>query len=280
MRGGLHYSDIAILSIGTSTTHLVIYHSMKPNLGYLINTNSHKRFHQASTCHLPDVLNHIYGKAHVRRIGPADWISVFFGPFFKTIYLIGIFIFKISSMCESLSISESKISTISSLNGHLQTILEKKQELTTRLQQPVIGDNLRVEAAYHDHVRELFPMITVHLARLNQNLETIQWSHDFKQTDDQLVSKKIFPYFPICFFPYNYCTVLWFLFDPGGNIKHTAGRKLLVSELEIQQTRIHQFNLSLNRLLPNKVTEGVSYNCLVCPVVRKPTLDKECLVVD
>ncbi|PIK47215.1 hypothetical protein BSL78_15903 [Apostichopus japonicus] len=83
-------------------------------------------------------------------------------------------------------ILESKISTISSLNGHLQTILEKKQELTTRLQQPVIGDNLRVEAAYHDHVRELFPMITVHLARLNQNLETIQWSHDFKQTDDQL----------------------------------------------------------------------------------------------
>lgn len=85
-----------------------------------------------------------------------------------------------------LDILESKIATISSLNAHLQTILEKKQELTTRLQQPVVGDNLRVEAAYHDHIRELFPMVALHLAKLNQNLENIQWSHDFKQTDEQL----------------------------------------------------------------------------------------------
>lgn len=84
------------------------------------------------------------------------------------------------------SMLEPKISTISGLNGHLQTISEKKQELMTRLQQPVVGDNIRVEAAYHDYVRELFPMVAVHLAELNQNLENIQWSSDFKQTDDQL----------------------------------------------------------------------------------------------
>lgn len=89
-------------------------------------------------------------------------------------------------------LSESKIATISSLNAHLQTILEKKQELTTRLQQPVVGDNLRVEAAYHDHIRELFPMVALHLAKLNQNLENIQWSHDFKQTDEQLVRNNLY----------------------------------------------------------------------------------------
>lgn len=46
-------------------------------------------------------------------------------------------------------ILEEKIKKISSLNTHIQSILDSKSQLLLRLQQPFVGDFIKLEAQYH-----------------------------------------------------------------------------------------------------------------------------------
>lgn len=48
--------------------------------------------------------------------------------------------------------SEKRIKDIQSLNGHMQSIIDSKSQLKTRLQQPFVGDFVKIEAQYHRQV--------------------------------------------------------------------------------------------------------------------------------
>ena len=74
------------------------------------------------------------------------------------------------------------------MSSHLQRVLEGKQELIHRLQQPLVGDFLRLEASYHPQARELFPLVAGCLAELSANLDNMQWSSEFDLQDGKMVS--------------------------------------------------------------------------------------------
>lgn len=49
-------------------------------------------------------------------------------------------------------LSEKRIKDIQSLNEHMQSIIDSKTQLKTRLQQPFVGDYVKIEAQYHKYV--------------------------------------------------------------------------------------------------------------------------------
>ncbi|XP_022080321.1 AUGMIN subunit 2-like isoform X2 [Acanthaster planci] len=85
-----------------------------------------------------------------------------------------------------LGILESKISQLDSLSSHLQAIVQSKDHLINRLQQPFVGDYLKIEAAFHMYVKELFPLAASCLAELSSNLQTIQWASGFDTKDGKM----------------------------------------------------------------------------------------------
>ncbi|XP_038069098.1 AUGMIN subunit 2-like [Patiria miniata] len=85
-----------------------------------------------------------------------------------------------------LGILESKISQLDLLSSHLQAVVQSKDHLINRLQQPFVGDYLKIEATYHRHVKELFPLVASCLAELSSNLETIQWTSGFDMKDGKM----------------------------------------------------------------------------------------------
>ncbi|ESP01418.1 hypothetical protein LOTGIDRAFT_230693 [Lottia gigantea] len=70
---------------------------------------------------------------------------------------------------------ENKIEKIKSLNNHLQSILRCKDDIVNRLQQPLVGDYIKIDAAYHRYASEVFPLLTPILGELNNNLDNIEW---------------------------------------------------------------------------------------------------------
>ena len=92
------------------------------------------------------------------------------------------------------------------MTAHLQAIVESKDHLINRLQQPFVGDSLKVEATYHRHVKELFPLAATSLAELNGNLETVQWASDFNMKDGRMVSQ-------LTKFVHYYATLLYLFYN-------------------------------------------------------------------
>lgn len=45
-----------------------------------------------------------------------------------------------------------KIDKVQSLNSHMQSIIDSKAQLLTRLQQPYVGEFIKLEAQYHRYV--------------------------------------------------------------------------------------------------------------------------------
>jgi len=45
--------------------------------------------------------------------------------------------------------SGEKIEKVKSLNSHIQSIIDSKSQLLTRLQQPYVGEFIKLEAQYH-----------------------------------------------------------------------------------------------------------------------------------
>ncbi|XP_033122181.1 AUGMIN subunit 2-like [Anneissia japonica] len=81
---------------------------------------------------------------------------------------------------------ESKISQLKEMASHLQSVVKAKHQLITCLQQPFVGDYIKIEAVYHRHVKEMFPLIASCLADLATNLNNIEWSKEFSAKDSQL----------------------------------------------------------------------------------------------
>lgn len=85
-----------------------------------------------------------------------------------------------------LDILESHISRLNALSSHLQRILVEKKELINRIQQPLVGDFLRVEATYHPQVQEVFALVVNCLAELSTNLDNIHWGSQLSLRDRRM----------------------------------------------------------------------------------------------
>jgi len=71
---------------------------------------------------------------------------------------------------------EKRIDRIRKLNNHLQHIISSKDQLISRLQQPFVGDFLKLDAAYHRYASEVFPEVAPLLAELSTHLVNIDWA--------------------------------------------------------------------------------------------------------
>lgn len=83
---------------------------------------------------------------------------------------------------------ENKIKMIQGLNSHMESIIECKSQLLVRLQQPFIGDFIKLEAQYHRFAALLFPQIAPLLADLNTHLENISWTKTLTFSDEKLTT--------------------------------------------------------------------------------------------
>ncbi|KAJ8318428.1 hypothetical protein KUTeg_003519 [Tegillarca granosa] len=87
-----------------------------------------------------------------------------------------------------IDVLEEKIKKISSLNAHIQSILDSKSQLLLRLQQPFVGDYIKLEAQYHRYASVVFPLIAPLLADLNTHLENISWTKSLSFSDGKMIS--------------------------------------------------------------------------------------------
>lgn len=76
---------------------------------------------------------------------------------------------------------------IDNISSQLSVIIEKKDELLSRLQQPLVGEFLEIDAAHHKNTAEVFPMIASNLASFPTLLENIAWIRNFSLADGQLL---------------------------------------------------------------------------------------------
>lgn len=82
----------------------------------------------------------------------------------------------------------SRCHHLEQISGQLSTIIEKKDELVSRLQQPFVGEYLEIDAAHHKNAAEVLPMISSDLASFPTVLENIAWIRNFSLADGQLLS--------------------------------------------------------------------------------------------
>ncbi|WAQ96567.1 AUG2-like protein [Mya arenaria] len=85
-----------------------------------------------------------------------------------------------------LDILEGRINKIKALNSHLESVIESKEQLIRRLQQPFQGDYLRLEAQHHKFACELFPQMTPLLGELTTNMENLVWTKSLTWSDGKL----------------------------------------------------------------------------------------------
>jgi len=82
----------------------------------------------------------------------------------------------------------SRCHQLEQISGQLSAIIEKKDELISRLQQPFVGEFLEIDAAHHKNTVEVLPMISSDLASFPTVLENIAWIRNFSLADGQLLS--------------------------------------------------------------------------------------------
>ena len=52
--------------------------------------------------------------------------------------------------------TENRKKELKSLSDHLQMVVSNKEYLVTRLQQPFVGDYIKLEAAFHKYTSQMF----------------------------------------------------------------------------------------------------------------------------
>lgn len=82
----------------------------------------------------------------------------------------------------------SRCHQLEQISGQLSTIIEKKDELVSRLQQPFVGEYLEIDAAHHKSAADVLPMISLDLASFPTLLENIAWIRNFSLADGQMLS--------------------------------------------------------------------------------------------
>ncbi|XP_020624178.1 uncharacterized protein LOC110061667 [Orbicella faveolata] len=93
--------------------------------------------------------------------------------------------------CIENMVNGSRCHQLEQISGQLSTIIEKKDELISRLQQPFVGEFLEIDAAHHKNTAEILPMISSDLASFPTVLENIAWIRNFSLADGQLVCEFI-----------------------------------------------------------------------------------------
>lgn len=73
------------------------------------------------------------------------------------------------------------------ISSQLSSIIETKDELISRLQQPFVGEFLEVDAAHHKNTAEVLPMISSNLASFPTLLENIAWIRSVSLADGELL---------------------------------------------------------------------------------------------
>jgi len=74
------------------------------------------------------------------------------------------------------SILEKHVAELGDMNNHLQKVTQNKDNLITRLQQPFVGDFIKLDAHYHTYAAETIPTLVPILADLTKQLDNIDWT--------------------------------------------------------------------------------------------------------
>ncbi|XP_041363414.1 AUGMIN subunit 2-like [Gigantopelta aegis] len=85
-----------------------------------------------------------------------------------------------------LDVLENKIQMINTLSVHIELIIQNKDRLIRRLQEPFVGEFIKLDAEYHKYASMLFSQITPVLSDLNQHLDNIRWASTIKLDDGKL----------------------------------------------------------------------------------------------
>lgn len=70
----------------------------------------------------------------------------------------------------NLVLLERRVSQLDELNSHFQAIEEHKEKLAARLQQPYVGEFLRIDAAYKKYASDVIPRLVPILSDLSRQL--------------------------------------------------------------------------------------------------------------
>ncbi|CAH1273429.1 HAUS2 [Branchiostoma lanceolatum] len=81
---------------------------------------------------------------------------------------------------------ENRIKQLNELSQHLQTVMQHKGQLKSRLQKPFVGEYLHFAAQYQRCVAEVFPMLAPILSDLQTNLDNIHWASSFSLDNGHL----------------------------------------------------------------------------------------------
>ena len=71
--------------------------------------------------------------------------------------------FRTFAHADIYAISEGRISKIKSLNSHIESIIDNKNQLIQRLQQPFQGDFIKLEAQYHRWLDYYTDLVAINL---------------------------------------------------------------------------------------------------------------------
>lgn len=84
------------------------------------------------------------------------------------------------------NILENRAQKINQLNSHLQSVANQKDKLIGRLQQPYVGDFIKLDVHYKEYASEIFTDIVPVLSALSSQLENIEWTSKTKYDDGRL----------------------------------------------------------------------------------------------
>ena len=86
------------------------------------------------------------------------------------------------------SILEKRIAVLRNLNEHLQQLVSDKETLVSKLQQPYVGEFIKIQANYKHFASELFPQVVEVLSELGLHLDNLDWAAQVNMCDGQLDS--------------------------------------------------------------------------------------------
>ncbi|KAK3738746.1 hypothetical protein QZH41_018113 [Actinostola sp. cb2023] len=86
----------------------------------------------------------------------------------------------------NLDLLATRAHRLEQLSLHLSAVIDKKDDLIARLQQPFVGEFLEMDSQYHFPASATLPKIASYLATLPDHLDNITWANKFSLKDGQL----------------------------------------------------------------------------------------------
>ncbi|KAK7113195.1 uncharacterized protein [Littorina saxatilis] len=74
-----------------------------------------------------------------------------------------------------INFMEGRTKELKVFSEHLQTVVSNKEVIINRLQQPFVGDFVKIEAAFHRYASELFTHLAPILSDLTSHLDDLTW---------------------------------------------------------------------------------------------------------